>query len=162
MTGACNARRNATTDSHLHFVQLDGCREGVRQYTNRSGDTSLIFNDGVFNLKTRIPGFRGRGNSHDGSTGGSKLTRLGKILAVTKRDQLAAHPMRPARDAKPHRIIPGHGSAIDDDARETLLDVAARCRRGSSPTRPPADPTRRKSGSFVGASQPVSTACVLL
>lgn len=112
-----------SSDPHLHVEMLDGGKEGVFVYANRANENTLIFNDTLFNLPARLPGFKGFMVRAMGSAGGPKVTRLATMFAVTDRDKLAAHLHRLAQ-AKPRCIIPGHGGVIFENAAETLAAVA--------------------------------------
>lgn len=114
---------SAPSDPHLHLEMLDGGSEGVMRYTNDAGETTLVFNDTLFNLG-KPPGFKGLVIRMMGSAGGPKVTRIGRMLVVDDRHALAAHLARLASEPKLHRIIPGHGALITDDAPDTLLGVA--------------------------------------
>jgi hypothetical protein len=112
-------------DPHVGWELLEGTkeREGVFAVTT-SGGVTLIFNDAVFNLPDRLPGFGGFVTRMLGSTGGPKVTKIAKRFLVDDRAALADHLRRLSETPSLQRVIPGHGAVIDDDAASVLRAVA--------------------------------------
>jgi hypothetical protein len=115
-------------DPRLRVETLAGSslQEAVFIYTAASGELTLIFNDTVFNLPDHLPGWKGWVVGLIGSTGGPKVTGLGKLLAVADKHQLADHLRRLAALPELGRIIVAHGDVIDRAASECLKGVADR------------------------------------
>jgi len=105
---------------------LDGIGGSEAVLVVRSpGGTSLVFNDALFNMP------HGRGMAGfvfrhvTGSSGGPRVTRLFRVLAVKDRRRFRAHLERLAETPDLVRIIVSHHEMVDVGARETLLEVAA-------------------------------------
>lgn len=112
------------SDDRVHFEHLDGTKEseGVMRVHSADGDT-LVFNDALFNVP-HLPGGQGFILKLIGSTGGPKVTRIGRLFLAKDKPALRAHFERLAtKDVV--RILPGHGDAIDADAPGVLKAVAA-------------------------------------
>jgi hypothetical protein len=105
------------------FEHLDGVneREGVLSVRSSDGVT-LIFNDVLFNIPS-LPGFSGFVMKLIGSTGGPRVTLVGRLLVVKDKAALRAHLERLAVPAV-RRLIPGHGDLIEERAPEVLREVA--------------------------------------
>ena len=86
--------------------------------------TVLVFNDLIFNLPN-FPGFMGFVFRLMGSTGGPKVTRIGRLLTVSDVGALRAHLERLASVPDLRRVIIMHGADIKADAAATLRTVAA-------------------------------------
>lgn len=112
-------------DDAVSFEHLAGVRdaEGVMKVKSSDGLT-LVFNDLLFNM-AHLTGFDGFVFKLMGSTGGPKITRVGRLLMVKQRPALRAHLERLAEQG-PRRLIPGHGELISDDAPAVLRRVAAK------------------------------------
>jgi len=108
-------------DARVSLNLLEGVkrREGVVRVQGDDGVT-LIFNDALFNV---VSG--GLMLKIMGSTGGPKVTRIGKMFLVADKRALRAHFERLAAEEKLVRLIPGHGEVIDEDAPGVLRRVAA-------------------------------------
>ncbi len=111
----------------LSIEILDGIGGSEAVLIVRSpGGTSLVFNDALFNMP------HGRGVAGlvfryvTGSTGGPRVTRLFRLLAVKDRDRFRAHLERLAATPGLVRIIVSHHQVIDDSPGEALLRVAKR------------------------------------
>ncbi len=87
------------------------------------GETSLIVSDLVFNLGN-MPGLQGLVLRILGSTGGPKVTRLGRLLTVKDREAARQYLHRLADTPGLRRIIVSHGDIIDRDPAATLHHVA--------------------------------------
>lgn len=112
-------------DDAVRFEHLDGVRdaEGVLSVRSKDGLT-LIFNDVLFNVAS-LPGFTGFVMGLLGSTGGPKVTLIGRLLVVKDKPALRTHLERLATP-EVRRLIPGHGDLVDDRAAEVLREVAGR------------------------------------
>jgi hypothetical protein len=105
---------------------LDGIRKAEGVMTVRSeGGTTLVFNDALFNMPhgSGLAGFVFRHIT--GSTGGPKVTRLFKVLAVKEKAALRAHFERLAGTPGLSRIIVSHHEPITGRPAEVLREVAA-------------------------------------
>lgn len=112
-------------DDAVRFEHLDGVREAEGVLSVRSADgVTLIFNDVLFNVPG-LPGFSGFVMKLLGSTGGPKVTLIGRLLVVKDKPALRAHLERLAT-AEVVRLIPGHGDVIEARAAEILREVAGR------------------------------------
>jgi hypothetical protein len=115
-------------DPVLRVVTLRGSKvaEGVLIVTLTSGDRALIFNDTIFNLPDRLPGLGGFFVRLVGSTGGPKVTWLGRRLAVSDKRELADHLRELAATPRLTQIVVAHGAIIDSEAAAVLTAVANR------------------------------------
>lgn len=113
-------------DSSLAVEHLDGIRkvEGVLTIRSDSG-TTVVFNDAVFNMPhgRGVPGFIFRHIT--GSTGGPRVTRLFRVMAVKDKGALHNHLERLAGTPGLRRIIVSHHEPITDRPGEILRAVAA-------------------------------------
>lgn len=102
---------------------LDG-REGVMEVRSSDGVT-LVFNDLVFN-HPHLPGFMGLLVRLLGSTGGPRVTLVGRLSLV--RDKQAVKRALAALAETPGlvRVVPAHVDVIHVDAAKTLASVAAK------------------------------------
>lgn len=113
-------------NDRLHLVHLDGVgeAEGVALVHTDHG-TTLVFNDALFNMP------HGRGLAGlffryvTGSTGGPRVTRLFRVLAIRDRRALADHLRRLADTPDLVRIIVSHHVMIDERPSAVLRDVAS-------------------------------------
>ena len=111
-------------DPHLQVQTLRGSKAGEAAFVYQSGaETSLIFNDTIFNLP-HLPGFKGLLLRWLGSTGGPRVTRLARSLLVSDKAKLAEHLQQLSQMPQLKRIIPGHGAIIDAQASESLSRIA--------------------------------------
>jgi hypothetical protein len=105
---------------------LDGVRnvEGVMRVRSSSGST-LVFNDAVFNMPhgRGVPGFIFRHIT--GSTGGPRVTRLFRMMAVKDKAAFRDNLQRLAGTPELKRIIVSHHEPITDQPADTLRRVAA-------------------------------------
>lgn len=108
----------------LQYLDGVGKAEGVMTVRS-SGGATLVFNDAVFNQPhgKGVPGFIFRHIT--ASTGGPKVTRLFRWLAVKDKTALRSHLGELAATPDLKRIIVSHHHMITDRPAETLLDVAA-------------------------------------
>jgi len=86
--------------------------------------TTLVFNDAVFNMPhgRGFPGFIFRYIT--GSTGGPKVTRLFRVLAVKDKAAFRDHLNRLAETPDLVRVIVSHHEPITDQPAETLRRIA--------------------------------------
>lgn len=112
-------------DDVLAFEHLDGVAqsEGVVRVRSVDGVT-LIFNDVLFNVP-KLPGFSGFVLGLLGSTGGPKITLIGRLFVVKDKAALRAHLERLAAP-QVRRLVPGHGDVVAEGAAEVLRAVAGR------------------------------------
>ena len=105
---------------------LDGVRnvEGVMKVRSSSGST-LVFNDAVFNMPhgRGVPGFIFRHIT--GSTGGPRVTRLFRMMAVKDKAAFRDNLQRLAGTPELKRIIVSHHEPITDRPAEILHQIAA-------------------------------------
>jgi hypothetical protein len=110
----------------VFLEHLDGVRsvEGVMRVRSSSGST-LVFNDAVFNMPhgRGVPGFIFRHIT--GSTGGPRVTRLFRMMAVKDKAAYRAHLERLAETPDLVRIIVSHHEPITEKPADTLRRVAA-------------------------------------
>jgi hypothetical protein len=112
-------------DERVSLRYLDGVakREGYLEVRSESG-TSLVFNDVMFNMP-HLPGLQGLVLRIVGSTGGPKVTRVGKLFLVTDRAALRAQLLTLADTPKLARVVVMHGDTVTDDPAGMLRKVAA-------------------------------------
>lgn len=115
----------AGDDHTVQLFHLDGLkqREGALQVRSEDGLT-LVFNDLIFNLPhgKGIPGLVFR---LMGSTGGPRISRIFRLMAVSDGRALRAHMERLAEIEELRRVIVSHGKMIDDDPAAVLRSVAS-------------------------------------
>lgn len=114
------------SDPHVTFEVLDGTRgaEGVMVVKDEDGVT-LVFNDAIFNMPHQR-GFTGFVlKTLAQSSGGPRVSRLGKLFLVADRPAFAAHLTRLADMPELRRVIVSHHETIASDAPRVLRDVAA-------------------------------------
>lgn len=118
--------RDFPPDEFVQLEVLDGLKgaEGVMKVRSEAG-TSLIFNDSIFNVP-RLSGFDGLVMRLLGSTGGPKVTRLMRLLAVKDKAAFQAGLEQLSETPDLLRIIPGHGNLIETDASSVMRTIAAR------------------------------------
>ena len=118
--------RDVPADGAVELVTLEGTkgREGV-MIVRDAGGTSLVFNDAVFNMP-HFGGFSGFVFKHvTASTGGPRVSRLMKLLAISDKAAFRAHLERLAALPDLRRIVVSHHETITDDPAGTLARVAA-------------------------------------
>lgn len=117
------------SDDLVSLDTLDGTAraEGV-MIVRGEGGTSLVFNDGLFNMP-HAPGFTGFILKHlTASTGGPKISRIVKLFVIKEKAAYAAHLERLALTPDLTRIVVSHHETIVDRPREALESVAASLR----------------------------------
>ena len=111
-------------DPSLRCEVLDGVKSGEGVFVVRSGErVTLVFNDALFN-HPHTPGLKGLVGRLIGSTGGARVTPVMRLFVVSNRRALKAHLHRLSRLDGLHRLVPGHGDVIDEDAAKVLESVA--------------------------------------
>ncbi|MCA9655050.1 MAG: hypothetical protein H6712_27470 [Myxococcales bacterium] len=106
-----------------HVAGLDDS-EGVMTVHDEDG-TTLVLNDLLFNME-HGKGLAGLVFRVLGSTGGPRVTRLFKMLALKDKTALR-EALRSLADTEDLvRVVPGHGRIIDEDPAGTLRAVAER------------------------------------
>jgi len=112
-------------DPAVSVEHLDGIRkaEGVMTVRSESG-TTLVLNDAVFNMPhgRGVAGFIFRHLT--GSTGGPRVTRLFRFMAVKDKAAFRDHLLRLAETPDLVRIIVSHHLPIDDEPAAVLRRVA--------------------------------------
>ncbi len=112
-----------TADAAVGFEHLGGVAEAEGVLSVRSSDgVTLIFNDVLFNVP-KLPGFSGFVLGLLGSTGGPKVTLIGRLFVVKDKPALRAHLERLATP-EVRRLVPGHGDVVSEGAAEVLRRVA--------------------------------------
>ncbi|MCP4896593.1 MAG: hypothetical protein GY906_06410 [bacterium] len=109
----------------LNITHLEGVRkaEGVMIVRSEAG-TTLVFNDAIFNMS------HGRGVSGfvfryvTGSTGGPRVTRLFRWLAVKDKAAFREHLKTLAATPNLKRIVVSHHRAITERPGEVLRELA--------------------------------------
>jgi hypothetical protein len=112
-------------DENVRLEHLAGTaeREGV-MIVRSGGRTSLVFNDAIFNMphKSGFSGFVMRYLTD--SSGGPKVTRIGRMFVMKEAPALRAHFERLATPDLA-RIIVSHEDVINDKPADTLRAIAA-------------------------------------
>lgn len=113
-------------DEWVRLETLDGVAKIEGVVVVRSGDeTSLIFNDAVFNMPHRkgLSGLFLRYVTQ--SSGGPRISRLSRMLMIKDGQALAAHMRRLAALPNLKRIFVAHQDTITEEPAQTLVRVAA-------------------------------------
>jgi hypothetical protein len=114
------------TDSRVRLEHLDGVAEAEGVMVVESNDgVSLVLNDIVFNMphKAGFAGFILKSVLQ--SSGGPRVSRIGKWFLVKDKAALKACFTRLASTPKLRRILVAHHETIDHAPSETLKRVAA-------------------------------------
>jgi hypothetical protein len=110
----------------LAAIPLDGSKAGEAAIQVRTGgEVSLLFGDTLFNVPHQ-PGLGGLVLRLLGSSGGARVTRIGRLFTVADPRALAAHLERLAATPGLVRLVPSHGDVVRHGAPETLRAVARR------------------------------------
>jgi hypothetical protein len=115
----------------LETVRLEGSRIGEAALLVRSGGgarASLVFGDTLFNVPHQ-PGVGGLILRLVGSSGGPKVTFIGRLFTVRDARALASHLERLASTPGLGRLVPSHGDVVESEAPVVLRAVAARLAR---------------------------------
>lgn len=113
-------------DGVLDLELLDGTKQREGVMIARSGaETSLVFNDAVFNMP-HLPGFMGfvlrRVTS---SSGGPRVSRIAKMFVVADKPAFRAHVEKLADLPGLRRVVVSHHNTITEDPSGTLKSVVA-------------------------------------
>lgn len=107
----------------LHDIEGVGRGEGYLKVRSDDG-VSLVFNDVFFNMPHK-PGFQGLVLRLMGSTGGPKVTRVGKLFLIKDKQAVKAQLEALASTPDLRRVIVMHGDSVSDDPGGLLRKVAA-------------------------------------
>ena len=107
----------------LHDIEGVGRGEGYLKVRSDDG-VSLVFNDVFFNMPHQ-PGFQGLVLRLMGSTGGPKVTRVGKLFLIKDKQAVKAQLEALASTPDLKRVIVMHGDSVSDDPGGLLRKVAA-------------------------------------
>lgn len=113
-------------DDVVSLETLDGTNqaEGAMVVRDASG-TTLVLNDAVFNMP-HVPGVQGFFLKHlTGSTGGPRVSRIGKLFVLKDKAAFRAHLERLADLPDLRRVVVSHHETITSDPAGTLRSVAA-------------------------------------
>jgi hypothetical protein len=112
-------------DASLRLSHVDGVKqtEGVLEVRSDDGVT-LVFNDLIFNLP-HMPGLFGLVYRLVGSTGGPRVTRIGKLVMIKDRRAVVDHLLRLADTPDLRRVIVSHGAMEAADPAGMLRAAAA-------------------------------------
>jgi hypothetical protein len=113
-------------DAAVALQTLDGTAAGEGVMIVRDGDgASLVFNDLVFNMP-HLPGATGFVLRWiTGSSGGPRVSRIGRWFLIKDKSALRAHLERLAATPGLRRIVVSHHEVIERDPARVLRDVAA-------------------------------------
>ncbi len=117
--------RDFEGDGRVSVELLDGVGEAEGFLAVRADDgVTLVFNDAIFNMPHKA-GLEGFIFKHiTASSGGPKVSRLGRMLVVKDKHALAAHLRRLADTPDLRRILVAHHETIEDDPAGVLRRVA--------------------------------------
>lgn len=118
--------RDFPADPHVSFEVLEGTKgaEGVMIVKDDDG-VSLVFNDAVFNMP-HPSGFSGFVMKHvTQSSGGPRVSRLGKLFLVKDKAAFRAHLERLAATPGLRRFLVAHHETVREDAARVLREVAS-------------------------------------
>ncbi|MFO0616006.1 MAG: hypothetical protein U0414_25650 [Polyangiaceae bacterium] len=118
--------REAGPDREVAFAHLDGTREGEGVMTVRSKDgVTLVFNDAIFNMP-HVPGFQGFVlKSLTKSTGGPRVSRIGKLFLVKDKAAFKAGLAVLADTPGLRRVVVSHHEMITSDCGDAIRAAAA-------------------------------------
>jgi hypothetical protein len=113
------------SDDSVRLRHLEGMKaaEGVL-VVSAGAETTLVFNDAFFNL-AHGKGMGGFMMRVMGSSGGPKVTRIMRLLAIKDKKAVAADLASLAETRNLVRLIPGHGDPVLEQAPQVLRQVAA-------------------------------------
>ncbi len=113
-------------DDTVRLEHLRGLREseGVMHVRSQDGVT-LVFNDALFNMP-HLPGLQGAILRYlTQSSGGPRVSRIGRMLLIADRKAFAADLLRLSRTPDLVRVIVGHHQTIATEPAAALARVAA-------------------------------------
>jgi len=106
------------------LIEGIGGSEGYVRVEDETGVT-LVLNDAVFNMP-HLPGWQGFVLAHvTQSSGGPRVSRLGRLLLAKDKAAFAAHLRRLADTPKLVRVIVSHHETITDRPGDALRTAAA-------------------------------------
>ena len=113
-------------DDVVSFEHVEGIAkaEGVMTVRSGDGDTTLVFNDLLFNVPHQS-GFSGFVFRMLGSTGGPKVTRIFRMFAVKDKKAVRANLERLGATENLVRVVPGHGYVVTEEPGAVLGQVAS-------------------------------------
>lgn len=112
-------------DDTVQFETLDGVGEQEGAVIVRSGAaTTVVLNDAIFNMPHQ-PGALGFALRLLGSSGGPRVTRVGKLAFVKDKDAFRRHLERLAARPGLRRVIVSHVDVIEQAPAEALRRAAA-------------------------------------
>jgi hypothetical protein len=116
-------------DDRVSLLTLDGTASSEGAMVIRDGgEITLVLNDAVFNMP-HVPGVQGFVLRHVAkSSGGPRISRVGRILMVKDKPAFIAQLERFADLPGLSRVIVSHHEPISDDPAGTLKKVAASLR----------------------------------
>lgn len=111
-------------DARVSLEHAPGTKEGEGVMRVRGDGLTLVFNDLIFNLP------HGRGLAGlifrlMGSTGGPRVTRMGRLFVVRDRRAFRAYLENLATDPDLARVIVSHGAPIVKDMSAVLRGIAS-------------------------------------
>jgi hypothetical protein len=114
------------SDPNVSLEYIEGTNEAEAVMIVRSpGGVSLVFTDLIFNMPHQ-PGLQGWVVKHIfGSSGGPRVSRLGKLAIVKDAAAVRVHLERLAKIPGLRRVLVAHHETIAEDAAGTLRAVAA-------------------------------------
>lgn len=113
-------------DDAVSLATLDGTarREGV-MIVRSAGGTTVVFNDAIFNME-HFGGFSGFVFKHlTKSTGGPRVSRIGKFFLVKDAAAFRAHLERLAATPELARMIVSHGATVEKDPAAAIRTALA-------------------------------------
>jgi hypothetical protein len=114
------------SDASVSVETLEGTKrgEGVMHIRSKDGVT-LIFNDAIFNMP-HVPGVQGFVLKHlANSTGGPRVSRIGKMFLVKDKSAFKAHLGKLADTADLKRVIVSHHEMIDAGCGDAIRAAIA-------------------------------------
>ncbi len=113
-------------DAAISLETLDGLAKGEGVLTVKSSDGStVVLNDAVFNMP-HVDGFTGFVFRHvTRSSGGPRVSRIGKLFLVKDKAAFRAHLERLAETPALTRVIVSHHQMITDHPADAIRAAAA-------------------------------------
>jgi hypothetical protein len=114
------------SDGAVSLETLAGTKDGEGVMTVRSKDgVTLVFNDAIFNMP-HLPGVQGFVLRRlTKSTGGPRVSRIGKMFLVSDKSAFKAHLARLADTSDLKRVIVSHHEMIDSSPGDALRAAIA-------------------------------------
>jgi hypothetical protein len=112
-------------DGAVRYEVLDGTKEKEGVVVVDRGETTLIFNDAIMNMRS-LPGFGGFMMGLFGFTGPKpKVSLATKMVLVADKKKLRSHLERLAATPRLARIEVGHGIPVTEGAADALRSAAS-------------------------------------